>query len=177
MPKITKVDDLQFDNKNFNKGTKKGSTLMEKSLKKFGAARSILIDKNGKIIAGNKTTQAFKDQGLENIQVVQTDGKTLIAVQRNDIDLDTKEGRELALADNQTAKKNLSFDFNLMSDELPTETLEDWDITIAEEEPETEEEPFMVTPTYKVEVSFKKESQLKKFIKELAEKEISFKPL
>jgi len=33
-----KITDLVFDDKNFNKGTQYGKSLMEKSLSKFGAA-------------------------------------------------------------------------------------------------------------------------------------------
>jgi len=121
-----KITDLKFDDKNFNKGTQYGKSLMEKSLSKFGAGRSILIDKNNKIIAGNKTTENFGELGLENVQIVDTDGKTLIAVRRNDIDLDTPEGREFALADNQTAKANIDFDFEMLESELEIDTLEEW---------------------------------------------------
>ena len=81
-----KITDLNFDEKNFNKGTQFGKLLMEKSLSKFGAGRSILIDKNNNIIAGNKTTENFAELGLENVQIVESDGKTLIAVRRNGID-------------------------------------------------------------------------------------------
>ena len=48
-----KITELEFDKKNFNKHTQKGTKLLEKSLRKFGGARSIVIDKNNKIIAGN----------------------------------------------------------------------------------------------------------------------------
>jgi len=125
-----KITDLKFDDKNFNKGTQYGKSLMEKSLSKFGAGRSILIDKNNKIIAGNKTTENFGELGLENVQIVDTDGTTLIAVRRNDIDLDTPEGREFALADNQTAKVNIDFDFGTLEAELDEGVLEDWGISI-----------------------------------------------
>jgi hypothetical protein len=125
-----KITDLKFDDKNFNKGTQYGKSLMEKSLSKFGAGRSILIDKNNKIIAGNKTTENFGELGLENVQIVDTDGKTLIAVRRNDIDLDTPEGREFALADNQTAKVNIDFDFDVLQDELDSQVIEEWGIDV-----------------------------------------------
>ena len=98
-----KAKDLIQDDKNFNKGTSKGKELMDKSLSRFGAGRSILIDKNNKVIAGNKTLDAFKGQEVE---IVESDGTKLIAVKHIDIDLDTPEGRELALADNQTSKVN-----------------------------------------------------------------------
>ena len=123
-----KITDLKFDDKNFNKGTQYGKHLMEKSLSKFGAGRSILIDKNNRIIAGNKTTENFGELGLEDVKIVETDGKTLIAVKRNDIDLDTPEGREFALADNQTAKTNIDFDFDYLGSELSEDTLEEWGV-------------------------------------------------
>jgi len=123
-----KITDLKFDDKNFNKGTQYGKHLMEKSLSKFGAGRSILIDKNNRIIAGNKTTENFGELGLEDVKIVETDGKTLIAVKRNDIDLDTPEGREFALADNQTAKTNIDYDFDYLGSELSEDTLEEWGV-------------------------------------------------
>ena len=123
-----KITDLVFDDKNFNKGTQYGKSLMEKSLSKFGAGRSILIDKNNRIIAGNKTTENFAELGMENVQIVETDGKTLIAVRRTDIDLDSPEGREFALADNQTAKTNIDFDFDILNSELEDSVIEEWGI-------------------------------------------------
>lgn len=126
--KKIKIKDLTFDDKNFNKGTEYGKSLMNKSFEKFGAGRSILIDKNNKIIAGNKSAETFAELGLEDIEIVETDGKKLIAVKRTDIDLDTPEGRELALADNQTAKVNIDFDFEVLESELDSNTIEEWGV-------------------------------------------------
>ena len=50
----TNIDSLQQDDKNFNKGTKKGRKLIDKSIRKFGAGRSILLDKNNRIRSGYK---------------------------------------------------------------------------------------------------------------------------
>lgn len=105
-----KIDRLVPDNHNFNKGTQYGDHLMDESLRQFGLGRSILIDKNNRIIAGNKTTEKAGELGFEDVLVVETDGKTLVAVKRTDIDLDSKAGRELALADNATSKANLEWD-------------------------------------------------------------------
>jgi sporulation protein YlmC with PRC-barrel domain len=110
MAKTTKLKDLIPDNLNFNKGTEYGNSLIEKSLRKFGAGRSILIDKNNRIIAGNKTIENAAAIGLEDLQIVESDGTKIIAVKRTDIDLDSKAGRELALADNATAKANIDWD-------------------------------------------------------------------
>ena len=133
-----KITDLKFDDKNFNKGTSYGKSLMEKSLQKFGAGRSILADKNLKIIAGNKTAESFGELGLEDVEIVQSDGTKLIVVQRMDIDLDPPQGREMALADNQTAKVNIEFDYEMLESEINDATLEEWGIKI---EDEVEEEP------------------------------------
>lgn len=108
--KHTTVDKLIPDDKNFNKGTEFGKGLLDKSFSKFGAGRSILIDKNNRIIAGNKATESFGESGGEKVIVVETTGDTLVAVKRTDIDLDSKEGRELALADNATQKADLAWD-------------------------------------------------------------------
>ena len=92
------IEELIQDDKNFNKGTKRGKVLMKHSLQKFGAGRSVLIDKNNRLVAGNKTQEMAKEEGIKDVIIVETDGKTLVAVKRTDVDLDTPEGREMALA-------------------------------------------------------------------------------
>lgn len=101
----TRIENLIPDDKNFNKGTQFGEHLMDESLRKFGLGRSILIDKNNRIIAGNKTAEKAVDIGFDNVIIVETDGNSLVAVKRKDIDLDSAKGRELALADNATSKE------------------------------------------------------------------------
>lgn len=108
--KQAKVSDLTFDDKNFNKHTEFGMSLIEKSLRNNGAGRSILIDKNNRIIAGNGVVETASQIGLEDVQIVETDGTKIIAVKRTDIDLDSKQGREMALADNATASVDLAWD-------------------------------------------------------------------
>lgn len=132
--KHTTIDKLVPDDKNFNKGTEFGKGLLDKSFSKFGAGRSILIDKNNRIIAGNKATESFGESGGEKVIVVETTGDTLVAVKRTDIDLDSKEGRELALADNATQKADLAWDAGAL-DEVAGE----WGIDPGEWGLETEE--------------------------------------
>ena len=45
---------IQPDTKNANKGTERGRYMVEASLRETGAGRSIVLDKDGRIIAGNK---------------------------------------------------------------------------------------------------------------------------
>ena len=139
-----RITDLVGDNLNFNKGTQYGDHLMDESLRQFGLGRSILIDKNNRIIAGNKTTEKAGELGFEDVLVVETDGKTLVAVKRTDIDLDSKAGRELALADNATAKANLEWDEEAIAKASETFGIvpTDWGVNIEgfadDEEPEEE---------------------------------------
>lgn len=122
-----KKKDLIFDDKNFNKGSENGSELIKKSFSKFGSGRSILIDKNNRIIAGNKSVE-FSD--MQEVQVVESDGTKLIAVKRIDIDLDSPIGREMALADNASAKANIVFDAELIEAELGEAVVEEWGVEL-----------------------------------------------
>lgn len=132
----TKISEPIPDDKNFNKGSEFGGSLISKSLQKFGAGRSILLDKNNRIIAGNKTVENAGAVGIEDVQVVETDGKTIIAVKRTDIDLDTPQGRELALADNASAKANIVFDAELIEAEVGEAVAEEWGIEPVKKEVE-----------------------------------------
>ena len=106
-----KYDGIQPDRKNANKGTERGRYMVEASLRETGAGRSILLDKDGRIIAGNKTFEAASDIGLP-VRVVETDGTELVAVKRTDLDLDDDTGtaRKLAYYDNRTSSVGLAWD-------------------------------------------------------------------
>lgn len=104
------IESLIPDNINANKGSEYGQALIENSLRQFGAGRSILLDKNNRIIAGNKTIENAASIGLEKVLIIETTGNQIVAVKRTDIDLDSKIGREMAIADNATAKANIEWD-------------------------------------------------------------------
>lgn len=123
-----KVTDLIQDDKNFNKGNEFGESLIEKSFNKFGAGRSVLIDKNNRLIAGNKSTEKFVANGGEKVIIIDTDGDTLVAVRRKDVDLDTPQGREIALADNAAAKANIVLDAEVIEAEVGEVVAEEWGI-------------------------------------------------
>ena len=125
-----KVSDLIEDNLNANKGTDFGNDLMEKSFSKFGAGRSVLIDKNNKLISGNKSKAKFEEIGGENVLIIDADRDTLIAVRRNDIDLETPEGREFALADNATNKANLVWDADVIEVLAEDVEVEEWGVEL-----------------------------------------------
>jgi hypothetical protein len=106
-----KVADLQQDTANANRGTKRGTAMLKESMTRAGAGRSILLDREGRIIAGNKSAIAAAAAGIEDVIVVQTDGTKLVAVQRTDLDLDSDpKARELAFADNRVGEIDLEYD-------------------------------------------------------------------
>lgn len=114
---MSSISDLKFDDKNFNKHTEYGMSLLEKSLKENGAGRSILIDKDNNIIAGNGIIEAAGQAGFEKVKIVETTGDEIIAVKRTDLKLDSKKGREMALADNATASIDLDWNDDLINEE------------------------------------------------------------
>ena len=52
---IHALDDLQPDPLNANRGTDRGREALRRSLRTYGAGRSIVIDKRGRILGGHKT--------------------------------------------------------------------------------------------------------------------------
>lgn len=107
-----KIEDIVFDDQNANRGTEAGQALIEQSIANLGLGRSVVVDKNNKLIAGNKTTSGAKYQGVEKVVFVETTGDELVVVRRTDLDLsddDDHRARALALADNFTAQQNLDW--------------------------------------------------------------------
>src|SRR5262245_15011152 len=102
---------IKPDNHNANKGTKRGRDLLKQSLKELGGGRSILLDKGGNIIAGNKTFEAAQESGIK-VRIVEAGRDELVAVQRTDLDLDDPigEARRLAYLDNRVGELDLNWD-------------------------------------------------------------------
>ena len=152
-----KINELKNDHKNARKRTDRSSALIKESLQKYGAGRSIVIDEENRILAGNGTIAGARAAGIKNVRVIETEGDEIIAVKRKGLSEDQKVG--LALADNRTSDLSewdkemlhqLSEDHDIdpwftkedlaeilgEPDIIPTEGLTDPD-----EVPETPEEP------------------------------------
>lgn len=174
--KETKINDLIPDDKNFNEGTQYGQHLIEESLRKFGAGRSVLIDKNNRIIAGNKTIENAAAIGLEDVIVVETTGDKIVAVKRTDVDLDSKEGREMALADNATGMVNLKWDEDALKQAqaefgiAPSEWGVDIPTMLGSDEGEKKDLSDKITNEYKLEVNCVNEEKLQQLYNEMIER-------
>jgi DNA modification methylase len=103
------ITELKPDSNNANLGTDRGRAALAESLKQFGAGRSILVDRKGRVIAGNKTLEQAIAAGHQDVVVVKSDGKKLVAVQRTDLDLGDVKARALAIADNRVGELDLEW--------------------------------------------------------------------
>ena len=95
------INELRSDHKNARRRTDRSSQLIKESLERYGAARSIVIDEENRILAGNGTIEGAKAAGIRNVRIIETDGQEVIAVRRTGLSEEQKVG--LALADNRTA--------------------------------------------------------------------------
>ncbi len=105
------MSDLKPDKHNANQGTERGKNLLEQSLTELGGGRSILVDKDGNVIAGNKTLEAAQKKGL-TIRIVDAERNELVAVRRRDMDLEEAggEARRMAYLDNRVSELDLNWD-------------------------------------------------------------------
>lgn len=101
---------LNRDPRNANRGTARGRQALGQSMKEYGFGRSIVLDKKGKVIAGNKALEVAIATGAREAIIIPSDGKSLIAVQRTDLDLERDlRAQELAIADNRVAELDLNW--------------------------------------------------------------------
>lgn len=136
------MDKIKFDRRNYRKHNDRNKELINKSLKECGAGRSIVIDNDNEIIAGNGIYEQAQKLGLKT-KVIETDGSELVVVKRTDLATDDAKRKQLAVMDNSTSDSS-EFDFELLQAEFDTEELEDWgldvDFAIEEEEKEVIED-------------------------------------
>jgi DNA modification methylase len=72
------------------------------ALQEVGAARSIVIDEDNVILAGNGVTEAAAEAGITKLRVIDASGDELIAVRRSGLSEEQK--RALAIYDNRTGE-------------------------------------------------------------------------
>lgn len=100
--KKIKISELIPDKKNARKHNPRNIGMIGNSLQEVGPARSIVIDENNKILAGNGTVDAAAQVGIEKIIVVDAHDDAIIAVRKTGLTEEQKT--KLALYDNRTAE-------------------------------------------------------------------------
>jgi hypothetical protein len=76
--------------------------MVVEALQAVGAARSIVIDEDDVVLAGNATLDAAAEAGITKLHVVEADGETIVAVRRRNLTAEQK--RALAIYDNRAAE-------------------------------------------------------------------------
>lgn len=116
---VKTLDDLQPDPNNVNKHTQRGHALVENSLRKRGAFRSVAAAGKGVdkpvVMAGNLTIEKARDAGFEEVIFVHTTGKQLVSVIRDDIAPGSAEAIALGLEDNESGKQSYSPDVDILA--------------------------------------------------------------
>ena len=74
---------IKIDKRNYRKHSDKNLSLIEKSLKECGAGRSILLDSEDEIIAGNGVYEQAKKLNIP-VKIIETDGSELVVVKRTE---------------------------------------------------------------------------------------------
>jgi hypothetical protein len=98
----THIRDLLPDPTNRRRHAPRNVGLIVDALHTVGAARSIVIDEQNVVLAGNATIDAAAEAGIEKVRVVEASGDEIIAVRRRD--LTDEQKRQLAMFDNRSAE-------------------------------------------------------------------------
>lgn len=96
------LNELKPDQQNRRQRTDRGAAMLVDALQDVGAARSIVIDEQNDVLAGNGVVEAAAKVGIDKVRVIETDGDEIIAVRRRNLTPDQK--RRLAIYDNRTSE-------------------------------------------------------------------------
>lgn len=127
---------IKADKRNYRKHNDKNKALIKKSLEECGAGRSIVIDNEDEIIAGNGIYEQAKKLGIKT-KIIETDGTELVVVKRTDLATNDEKRKQLAIMDNSTSDSS-EFDLELLQEDFEINVLNDWGVDFELEEVETD---------------------------------------
>ena len=99
---VMKIEELLPDPANVRRHPERNQQAALASMLRFKAARSVVIDKNGIVRAGNATLAAAKAAGITCVRIIETDGSELVAVRRSD--WNDSVATAYSVADNRVAE-------------------------------------------------------------------------
>lgn len=126
MSKNKDNNEIKFDKRNYRKHGERNRQLIHNSLKDLGTGRSIVIDKDGEIIAGNGVYAEAQSLKIPT-KIVETDGSELIVVKRTDLSTDDDKRKQLAVLDNSTSDSS-EFDLALLKEDFSMDDLQDFGV-------------------------------------------------
>ena len=101
-----------------NTGTLRGAQLLARSLQECGAGRSIVVDKDNQVIAGQHVLDQAVEMGLSHVEIVESEGHALVAVKRTDLGATEPTAVLLARFDNRVGEVNLRWDGGQLTRDL-----------------------------------------------------------
>src|SRR5688572_26317796 len=112
---VSHIKDLVPDPENRRAHNPRNLGMVSDALREVGAARSIVIDEDNVILAGNGVTEAAAEAGITRVRVIEASGDELIAVRRSGLTPDQK--RALAIYDNRTGEL-ATWDFDQLKSDV-----------------------------------------------------------
>ena len=161
-------DLIKMDSKNYRRHNDKNKDLIKKSLEECGAGRSIVIDNDNEIVAGNGVYEQAKELDIP-IRVVETDGSELVVVKRTDLKTEDEKRKKLALMDN-SASDQVEWDFDNLRGDFDLEALEEMgvDLDLGED---GKKDIDIENKQVKIIINYKDSPEvIEKFIQEMREK-------
>lgn len=136
---------IKYDHRNFRKHSDENKAMIRKSLEELGAGRSVVVDADDELIAGNGVYEQAEALGL-GVRVVETDGSELVVVKRTDLHTEDEKRKRLAFADNVTSD-HVEWDFDALQMDIDASTLASFgvevpDIEVSEDEIERKRREF-----------------------------------
>lgn len=124
------IKDLKQDSHNYRKHNDRNRELIKKSVDECGLGRSVVIDSENCIVAGNGLVSTL-DKNTK-VKVIETDGSELVVVKRTDLKTDDEKRKKLAVMDNSTSDTS-EFDIELLKTDFEIPELQDLGLPVFEE--------------------------------------------
>lgn len=126
------MEQIRFDKRNYRNHSDKNKATIRRSLAECGAGRSVVIDSEGELIAGNGVYEQAKKLGLKT-RVVETDGSELVVVKRTDLKTADDKRKRLALADN-AASDAVEWNIDTLQEDFTVGELQDWGVKVGDDD-------------------------------------------
>jgi len=121
---------IKLDPQNARLHNETNKAQIKKSLEDLGAGRSVVIDNEDYLIAGNGVFEQAEALGIKT-RVIESDGTELVVIKRTDLKYKDEKRRKLAIADNAAGETS---EWNF--EELTEDEIQEWGIEVQEDEQE-----------------------------------------
>jgi len=96
------IDSITFDPNNYRDHPEDNLAIITNSIQDLGFARSIVVDENNQLIAGEGATRGSLSAGLKKVLIIDAEGDQVVAVRRKNLTPEQKE--RLKIVDNRAGE-------------------------------------------------------------------------